>query len=124
MKLIVQNIAEKFSTFSDLWSPKIIGELYVQHVKLARLKGEFVRHKHELEDELFWVIEGVLKIVLDDHVITLGPGEMVTIPKGVYHQPIAEEEVKVVLFEPISTLNTGDALGSNLTKYKLDRLDD
>ena len=124
MKLIVQNITEKFDSFSDLWSPKIIGDLNGQHVKLARLKGAFVRHKHDHEDELFWVIEGVLKMVLDDQVLVLNPGEMVTIPKGVYHQPIADEEVKVVLFEPASTLNTGDALSSEFTVHKLGRLDD
>ena len=124
MKLIVQNITEKFDSFSDLWIPKIIGDLNGQHVKLARLKGEFVRHMHDHEDELFWVIEGVLKIVLDDEVLLLNPGEMVTIPKGVYHQPIADEEVKVVLFEPASTLNTGDALSSEFTVHKLGRLDD
>jgi len=124
MKLIVQNITEKFDSFSDLWIPKIIGDLNGQHVKLARLKGEFVRHMHDHEDELFWVIEGVLKIVLDDEVLLLNPGEMVTIPKGVYHQPIADEEVKVVLFEPASTINTGDALSSDFTALNLDRLDD
>lgn len=124
MKVAVQNISQKFDSFTAVWSPKIIADLNGQHVKLARLKGEFVRHKHENEDELFWVIEGVLKIVLDDQVLVLNPGEMVTIPKGIYHQPIALEEVKVVLFEPASTLNTGDAVVSSFTTHQLDRLDD
>lgn len=124
MTIVVQNIAQKFASFNDLWSPKIIADLNGQHVKLARLKGEFVRHKHDNEDELFWVIEGVLKIVLDDQVLEIKPGEMVTIPKGVYHQPIALQEVKVVLFEPASTLNNGDALSSDFTVHHLDRLDD
>lgn len=123
MKILIQNITEKFESFNDFWSPKIIAELNGQHVKLARLKGEFVRHKHEDEDELFWVIEGVLKIKLDDALIVLKAGEMVTIPKGVYHQPIADEEVKVVLFEPATTLNTGDASNSNFTVNNLERFD-
>jgi mannose-6-phosphate isomerase-like protein (cupin superfamily) len=123
MKILIQNITEKFESFNDFWSPKIIAELNGQHVKLARLKGEFVRHKHEDEDELFWVIEGVLKIKLDDALIVLKAGEVVTIPKGVYHQPIADEEVKVVLFEPATTLNTGDASNSNFTVNNLERFD-
>ena len=123
MKILIQNITEKFESFNDFWSPKIIAELNGQHVKLARLKGEFVRHKHEDEDELFWVIEGVLKIKLDDALIVLKAGEVVTIPKGVYHQPIADEEVKVVLFEHATTLNTGDASNSNFTVNNLERFD-
>ncbi|WP_316930837.1 cupin domain-containing protein [Crocinitomix catalasitica] len=90
-------------------------------MKLARLKGEFVRHQHIDEDELFFVIEGVLEIEFDTNTITLNPGEMVVIPKGVYHKPIAEQEVKVMLFEPKSTINTGD-INSDLTKDQLDRL--
>lgn len=115
------NIAKKFDTFNDIWSPKIIEDLNGQHVKLARLKGDFVRHQHMHEDELFFVIEGVLEIELDDKTITLNAGEMVVIPKGVYHKPIARSEVKVLLFEPKSTLNTGGTK-SELTQDNLERI--
>lgn len=106
------NLAAKFNLFSEHWSPKIVGELNGQQVKLARLKGEFVRHQHEDEDELFFVVEGQLLMEYDDHTETINPGEFIIVPRGVYHKPIAKEEVKVMLFEPASTLNTGDAESS------------
>ncbi len=116
------NLAEKFSLFTEHWSPKIVGELNQQQVKIAKLKGEFVMHKHDNEDELFMVIEGTLFIELEDKTIELNEGEFVIIPKGVNHKPFAPEEVKVLLFEPASTLNTGE-LTNHLTTKNLDRLD-
>lgn len=102
------NLEDKFSQFDGHWQPKIVGELNGQYVKLAKLKGEFVWHQHESEDELFMVIKGVLLIKLRDRDITLNPGEFFIIPHGVEHIPIAEEEVQVMLFEPKSVVNTGD----------------
>ncbi|MEW6733817.1 MAG: cupin domain-containing protein [Acidobacteriota bacterium] len=101
------NLAQKFSLFTEQWSPKIIGEVNDFHVKLAKLKGEFIWHNHENEDELFLVVKGKLLIQLRDKDIWLTAGEIAIIPKGVEHRPIAEEEVEVLLFEPKSTLNTG-----------------
>src|SRR4249920_1863892 len=105
------NLAQKFSMFNDFWNPKIVGELNDSHVKLVKLKGEFVWHHHENEDELFFVIKGKLLIRLRDGDITLEEGEMVIIPRGVEHQPVAEDEVHVLLLEPKSTVNTGTAGG-------------
>jgi mannose-6-phosphate isomerase-like protein (cupin superfamily) len=102
------NLARKFSLFSEHWQPKIVGELNGQHVKLARLKGEFVWHSHEHEDELFLVVKGRLVIQLRDEDVVLNEGEMFIVPRGVEHKPVAEEEVQVLLFEPVSTINTGD----------------
>lgn len=107
MSLSVINLAEKFTKIDNFWSPRIAGELNGQQVKLARLKGEFNWHHHETEDELFLVISGRLTIRLRDGELQLGPGEFVIIPRGVEHQPAAEEEVQVLLFEPAGTLNTG-----------------
>ncbi len=102
------NLDQKFALFSDYWSPKIVGELNDSYIKLAKLKGEFVWHRHENEDELFLVVKGRLVIRLRDRDITLEAGEFTVIPRGVEHLPIAEEEVHVVLLELKSTLNTGD----------------
>lgn len=113
------NIAEKFSLFNEFWSPKIVGELNGQFVKLAKFKGEFVWHQHDDEDELFYVVKGVLQIEFRDKTETLHAGEMLIVPRGVEHKPVADEEVEVMLFEPASTLNTGDA-DSDLKKEKLD----
>ncbi len=101
------NLKEKFSLFNDYWSPKIVGELNDSHVKLVKLKGEFVWHHHEVEDELFLVIKGHLLIKLPDQDIHLDEGEFVIIPHGIEHLPIAAEECQVLLLEPKSTLNTG-----------------
>ncbi|MCP9201010.1 cupin domain-containing protein [Gramella sp. GC03-9] len=101
------NIAEKFEKFSDHWNPRIVGELNGQQVKLSRLKGEFVWHSHEHEDELFWVVKGSLKIDFRDRTVVLNENEFLVVPRGVEHKPIAEEEVLVMLFEPASTLHTG-----------------
>ena len=104
----VINVAQKFDLFSEHWHPRIVGELNDSYVKLAKLKGEFVWHLHENEDELFWVIQGTLVIRLRDQALTVRPGQFVVIPKGVEHLPVAEEEVQVVLLEPKTTLNTGN----------------
>jgi mannose-6-phosphate isomerase-like protein (cupin superfamily) len=104
----VVNLSHKFSLFREHWSPRIVGELNDSHVKLAKLKGEFVWHQHEKEDELFLVIKGMLVIKLRDRNLTIHEGEFVIIPRGVEHCPVAEEEVQVMLLEPKSTVNTGD----------------
>ena len=102
------NLSQKFGLFQQYWSPKIAGELNDSYIKLAKLKGEFVWHRHEQEDELFLVVKGRLLIKLRDRDIHLEEGEFVIIPKGIEHLPIAEEEVQVLLLEPKSTLNTGN----------------
>jgi mannose-6-phosphate isomerase-like protein (cupin superfamily) len=102
------NLVHKFELFSEQWQPKIVGELNGSYVKVARLQGEFLWHQHAAEDELFLVIQGQLKIKLRNGEIQLEAGEFVIIPKGVEHQPVAEEEVQVLLLEPKSTRNTGD----------------
>ena len=104
----VVNIAQKFSLFQEYWSPRIAGELNDSYIKLARLKGEFVWHQHENEDELFLVVKGRLLIKLRTGDLWLDEGEFVVIPKGVEHCPVAEEEVHVLLLEPKSTVNTGN----------------
>ena len=102
------NIKEKFALFDERWSPKIVGELNGQHVKLVKLHGEFVWHHHEREDELFLVLEGRLRMDFRDRRAWVGQGEFIVVPRGVEHRPVAEEEVHVMLFEPASTLNTGN----------------
>jgi mannose-6-phosphate isomerase-like protein (cupin superfamily) len=102
------NVKEKLDLFNDLWSPKVIGELNGQQVKLAKVKGEFVWHDHANEDELFYVIKGTLNIEFRNKTVTLNEGEMLVIPKGVEHKPFAEEEAWVMLFEPKSTKHTGN----------------
>lgn len=115
------NLEQKLSFFSDHWSPKIVGELNGQHVKLAKLKGEFIWHKHDLEDELFFVIKGSFKMEYRDRTVVVNENEFLIVPKGVEHRPVADEEVSIMLFEPASTLNTGDA-ESELTRHYLDRI--
>ena len=102
------SLDEKFAAFTDAWSPRIVAELNGQHVKLARLRGEFVWHHHEHEDELFLVHRGRLRMELRDRTIVLEPGDMLVVPRGVEHRPVAEDEVEVILFEPAGTLNTGN----------------
>ena len=108
MSLTKINLREKFGLFSEFWSPKIIGELNGQHVKLSKLRGEFVWHRHDNEDELFMVVKGRLQIQFRDKDVWLEEGEIIIVPKGVEHKPVAPEEVHVLLFEPVSTLNTGN----------------
>src|SRR5690606_5048773 len=95
--------------FNEHWSPKIVGELNGQHVKLVKLEGEFVWHKHDFEDELFFVVKGTLQMELRDKTVEISENEFFIVPRGVEHRPVAPEEVWVMLFEPASTLNTGDA---------------
>lgn len=121
MKITKVNLVDKLSTFSEYWSPKIIGALNHQLVKVAKFKGEFVMHKHEQEDEFFYVIAGELFIELKEKTLRLKEGEFVVIPKGVDHKPYAPEEVHVMLFEPASTLNTGN-VNNHLTVSDLDKI--
>ena len=121
MQISKVNLQSKLDSFSDYWSPKIVGELNNQLVKIAKFKGDFVMHKHEEEDELFYVIDGKLFIELAEETLELKTGEFVIIPKGVEHKPYAPEEVSVLLFEPASTLNTGNQ-NNDLTISKLDRI--
>jgi len=111
----VVDLARKFSLFSEHWHPKIVGELNDSYVKLARLKGEFVWHRHEREDELFLVIAGSLVIKLRDRDLTINRGQFVIIPRGVEHLPIAEQEVLVMLLEPKTTVNTGSVTNERTT---------
>ena len=104
------SLAEKFDRFSDQWSPKIVADLNDSHVKLAKVQGEFVWHQHAEEDELFMVVRGELTIELRDGQVTLGPGEMVVIPKGVEHRPVARDEVHLILIEPKGIRHTGDVV--------------
>jgi mannose-6-phosphate isomerase-like protein (cupin superfamily) len=115
------NLVEKFNLFSDYWSPKIIGELNGQQVKLAKFKGEFVFHQHENEDELFMVIKGKFRMEYGDRIVDVDEGEMLIVPRGVEHKPVADEEVWVLLFEPASTLNTGNVINEK-TKTKLETI--
>jgi mannose-6-phosphate isomerase-like protein (cupin superfamily) len=115
------NLNEKFSHFSDCWNPRIIGELNGSHVKAAKLKGEFIWHHHEHEDELFLVVKGTLRMKFRDCEAVVRPGEFLVVPKGVEHCPVADEEVHVVLIEPKSTLNTGN-ITNERTVAQLERI--
>ncbi len=115
------NLAEKLALFSDPFSPKIVGDLNDHQVKLVKLRGEFVWHKHDTEDEMFLVVGGKINIRFRDGDVDLGPGEMIIVPKGVEHMPVADEEASVMLIEPASTLNTGDA-GGLRTVERLERI--
>jgi mannose-6-phosphate isomerase-like protein (cupin superfamily) len=115
------NIAEKLTLFSDYWNPRIVGELNGQHVKLVKFQGAFVWHKHDEEDEMFYVLEGRFTMEFRDKTVELGPHEFLIVPRGVEHRPVAEQEVSVMLFEPNTTLNTGDARGE-LTRDNLEAI--
>lgn len=104
------NLEEKLSRITQPWQPHIVGELNGQHVKLAKLDGEFVWHHHDNEDELFLIIKGQLDLELRDRTISLASGEFYIVPRGVEHRPVAREPVELLLFEPIGTLNTGNVL--------------
>lgn len=114
-------ITEKLKLFSEYWSPKIVGELNGQQVKLVKFQGEFVWHKHDNEDEMFLVIEGVLKMELRDKTIEIHKNEFLIVPKGTEHRPVADKEVSVMLFESASTLNTGNT-ENELTKHHLETI--
>ncbi len=115
------NIVEKLSLFNDYWHPRIVGELNGQHVKLVKFQGEFVWHKHDHEDEMFYVLEGTFTMEFRDKIVELNRYEFLIVPKGVEHRPIAKNEVAVMLFEPATTLNTGDTNGE-LTRKLLDKI--
>ena len=115
------NLAEKFSRFSEHWSPKIIGEVNDSYVKAVKFKGEFLWHHHENEDELFLVVRGRLTMRLRDRAVEVNAGEFIIIPRGVEHLPVAEEETHVILLEPKSTLNTGNVRNER-TVAELERL--
>ncbi|NIM01317.1 MAG: cupin domain-containing protein [Acidobacteria bacterium] len=116
------NLRAAFDSFSDHWNPRLAAELNGQHVRLAKLKGEFVWHAHENEDEMFFVVRGGLTIRLRDRNVTLNEGEFFVVPRGVEHLPIAEDEAWVMMFEPARTLNTGNVRNAR-TRTELDRLD-
>ncbi len=121
----VVNLAEKFSLFADYYSPKIVGELNDFQVKLVKLKGDFVWHHHDAEDELFFVVKGTLRMGMREdgreREETIRPGEFIIIPRGVEHRPAADEEVHLMLLEPKTTLNTGN-LRNERTREELDRI--
>ena len=115
------NLAQKFGSFSDCWSPKIIGELNDFYVKAVKLKGEFVWHHHDHEDEMFLVVKGRFRMEFRDRHVWLEEGEFLIVPRGVEHRPVADEEAHVLLFEPASTLNTGNVQNERTVAH-LDRI--
>ena len=121
MEIEKVNLQQKFSQISDYWNPRIAGELNGQYVKLVKLQGEFIWHHHAEEDELFLVIKGKLRMELRDRVMEVQAGEFIIIPRGVEHCPCADEEVEVMLFEPASTLNTGNQV-TERTRSHLDKI--
>ena len=115
------NLAEKFSAFNDHYNPRIAGELNGQQIKLVKFKGEFTWHQHENEDELFYVVKGSFDMHFRDKIVTVNEGEFIIVPHGVEHKPVAKKEVEVMLFEPATTLNTGN-VENQFTKRELDRI--
>jgi mannose-6-phosphate isomerase-like protein (cupin superfamily) len=119
--MVKVNLAESFTRFTDQWAPKIVGELNGQQVKLVRFQGEFVWHHHEAEDEMFLVVDGRFRMEFRDRHVWLEKGEFLIVPRGVEHRPVAEVEALVMLFEPVTTLNTGN-LRNERTLERLQRL--
>jgi len=117
-------LADAFTKFADTWSPKIAGDVGDMHVKVAKFEGEFTWHHHEHEDEMFLVVDGALRIDLEDGAVHLAPGELVVIPHGVEHRPVALPTANVLLFEPAATVNTGSAEDDARTVHELPRLQD
>ena len=115
------NLAEKLSLFKEHWKPKIVGELNGQMVKLVKFKGPFVWHHHDHEDELFYVVKGSFDMEFEDTTVTISEGEFIVVPRGVEHRPNAKEECNVMLFEPASTLNTGN-VENERTLHRLEKL--
>ncbi|EGW36561.1 cupin domain-containing protein [Desulfosporosinus sp. OT] len=115
------NIREKLNLFNEYWSPRILGEVNESYVKIAKLKGEFLWHIHENEDEMFYVLKGLLIIKFRDKDVIINEGEFLIIPKGIEHMPVAEEEVHVMLIEAKTTLNTGDVRNER-TVEKLEKI--
>jgi mannose-6-phosphate isomerase-like protein (cupin superfamily) len=114
-------IADKLSLFNDYWNPRIVGELNGQYVKLVKFQGEFVWHKHANEDEMFYVLKGEFRMEFPEKIVELKENEFLIVPRGIEHRPVAEKEVSVMLFEPKTTLNTGDKKGT-LTKENLEQI--
>jgi mannose-6-phosphate isomerase-like protein (cupin superfamily) len=115
------NIEEKLALFTEQWKPKIVGELNGQYVKLVKFQGPFVFHHHDAEDEMFLVVKGRFRMEYEDHSEWIEEGEFVIVPRGVEHKPVADEEAHVMLFEPASTLNTGN-VESEMTVPELERI--
>jgi mannose-6-phosphate isomerase-like protein (cupin superfamily) len=115
------NLAEKFACFTSHWDPKVVGELNGQHVKLVKFQGAFVWHHHDQEDELFLVVKGRFRMEFRDRNVEVREGEFLIVPHGVEHRPVAEEEVQVLLFEPATTLNTGN-VREERTREQLERI--
>jgi mannose-6-phosphate isomerase-like protein (cupin superfamily) len=115
------NLAERFSKFQDYWNPRLIGEVNDFHVKAVKIKGQFVWHHHDNEDELFLVVKGTLRMRFRDHEAVVREGEFVIVPRGVEHLPVADEEVHIILLEPKTTLNTGNVTNER-TVRELERL--
>lgn len=115
------NVPAKLSLFHDHWNPRIVGELNGQQVKLTKLKGEFIWHKHDNEDELFYILKGSLIMEFRDRTVTINENEFLIVPKGVEHRPVAPEEVSVMLFEPATTLNTGSTVNER-TRHTLEKI--
>lgn len=115
------NLADKLASFSAHWKPKIVGELNGQMIKLVKFQGEFVWHKHDVEDELFLVVKGRFRMEYRERHVWLEPGEFVIVPRGVEHRPVADEEAHVLLFEPATTLNTGNVRNER-TVEQLERI--
>jgi mannose-6-phosphate isomerase-like protein (cupin superfamily) len=109
-------LAQKFAAVKDRWNPRIIGELNGQHVKIAKIEGAFDWHHHEREDELFLVHRGTFRMEFRDHSVELSPGDMLIVPRGVEHRPVAEREAEIIMFEPASTLNTGNVVTENTVR--------
>ncbi len=121
MSLDKVNVEEKLSLFDEPWSPKVVGELNGQHVKLVRLRGPFVWHHHDEEDEMFLVVKGRFRMEFRDRSVWIEEGEFIVVPRGVEHRPVAEEEARVLLFEPAGTLDTGN-VWLEQTVEELDRI--
>jgi mannose-6-phosphate isomerase-like protein (cupin superfamily) len=115
------NIRDKLARIGKHWDPKVVGELNGQHVRLVKFRGEFVWHKHDVEDELFLVVRGSFNMQFRDRVTPVNEGEFIIVPRGIEHCPKAEQEVHVLLFEPAATVNTGDA-GGERTITELERI--
>lgn len=115
------NLAEKFSSFQDYWKPKIVGELNNQLIKLVKFVGPFTWHHHDNEDEMFMVVKGRFRMEFRDHDVWLEEGEFLIVPRGIEHRPVADEEAEVLLFEPATTLNTGN-VRNELTTEQLQRI--
>ena len=111
------SLAEKFSAIDDRWNPRIIGELNGQHVKIVKIFGAFVWHHHDDEDELFLVNRGSFRMEFRDRTIELSAGDIVIVPRGVEHRPVADQEAEVLLFEPASTLNTGNVVNERTVPH-------